>query len=175
METFVNNYLISQLEEGRNLNIILLSHNAYWPAIEKLDNHFENCNVTVFGSSTYYIKTASPEKCNRIEECDCIIFYSSGFYNEEEFIELKEIAFRISNNKNKRVSVGYLYSLPLEQRPCNNISNQIKISSFRKQEETIEETYPSSSYFTPLDLIELTLATVDDYDRMQKPKLGKRL
>lgn len=168
-------YLISQLEEGRSLNIILVSHNAYWSAIEKLDNHFENCNITVFGGSTYYIKTANIEKRNKIENCDCIIFYSSEFYSEEEFIELKEIAFRISNDKNKRVSVGYLYNLPPEQRPCNGILDQIKISSFKNQEETIEETYPSSPYFTPWDLIELTLATADDYDRMKKPKLGKIL
>ena len=49
LEKVIDNYLINKLEEENNLNITLFSHNAYWPEIQKLDRHFENCNVVTFG------------------------------------------------------------------------------------------------------------------------------
>lgn len=114
MKKSTDNYLINKLEDGNNLDIVLLSHNAYWHEIQKLDNHFENCNVVVFGASTSYIKLADIQRRNKIENSNLIIFYSSEFYNEKELGELKNIAFRISNDKNKRVSIGYLYCIPVE-------------------------------------------------------------
>ena len=67
MEKLGDNYLISKLEEGKRLNIVLFSYNAYWPEIQKLDNHFENCNVVVFGGDTSYIKSASIQKRNQMK------------------------------------------------------------------------------------------------------------
>lgn len=153
-------YLIRKLEEGKNLDIIILSHNACWPEIQNLDNHFENCNVMFFGETTSDLKLANNQQ---IENCDLIILYSSETYNEAELIDLKNIAYKISNDKNKRVSIGYSYYIPVEQRPYENISKQIKIVSFKNAEEVIEDTYPTP-YFTAYDLIELTLATADNYD-----------
>lgn len=170
----IDNYLIGKLEEGKNLNIVLLSHNAYWPEIQKLGNHFENCNVVVFGGSTSYMKSADIQRLNQIDNCDLIIFYSSGFYNEGELTELKDLAFRISNDKNKRVSIGYSYCIPVEQRLHEGISEQIKIVSFKNGEESIEDAYPTP-YFTAYDLAELTLATADNYDIGKQQKLEKRL
>ena len=159
-------YLITKLENGNSLNIVVLSHNSYWPEIQKLGNHFKNCNVMCFGNSTFYIKLADIKRQNEIENCDLIIFYSSEFYNEEELIELKNIAFKISNDKNKRVSIGYSYLIPMEQRPYDNISGQIEISSFKNSTETIEKMH-SMPYFTAYDLVELTLATTDRYDNIE--------
>lgn len=169
-----DNYLINKLIDGNNLNIVLLSHNAYWPEIQKLDNHFENCNVVVFGNSTSYIKLADIQRRNKIGNSDLIIFYSSEFYNEKELVELKDIAFRISTDKNKRVSIGYLYCLPVGQRPHESISKQIQITSFKNDEEVMEETYPTP-YFSAYDLTELTLAVADDYDIVKQQKLEKKL
>ena len=90
MKKSTDNYLINKLIDGNNLNIVLLSHNAYWPEIQKLDNHFENCNVVVFGNSTSYIKLADIQRRNKIGNSDLIIFYSSEFYNEKELAELKD-------------------------------------------------------------------------------------
>lgn len=174
MEKSNDNYLISELKEGKNLDIVLLSHNAYWPEFQILDDHYENCKVTVFGGSTSYIKIANTQGCGQIENSDLIIFYSTGFYNEEELAELKDIAFRVSNDKNKRVSIGYLYFIPVEQRPYKDISEQIKIISFKNNEEIIEVTYPIP-YFSPYKLAELTLATADNYDIDKTQKLEKKL
>lgn len=174
MEKNMDDHLISTLKEGRNLNISLLSHNAYWPEIQKLNNHFKNCNVMVFGGSTTYIKLANEKRHNEIKNSDLFILYSSEFYNEEELAELKDIAFTIANDKEKRVSIGYLYQIPVEQRPHQSISEQIKIVSFKNDEEIIEETYPTP-YFTPYDLINLTLTTTDNYDTDKRCRLEKKL
>ena len=174
MKKLINNYLINKLKDGNNLNIVLLSYNEYWPEIQELDNHFENCNVVVLRNFTSYIKLADIQKRNQIENSDLIIFYSSEFYNEKEIAELEDIAFRISTDKNKRLSIGYLYCLPVRQRPHESISKQIQIISFKNDEEVIEETYPTP-YFSAYDLAELTLAVADDYDIVKQQKLEKKL
>ncbi len=174
MEKLTNSYLINKLEDGNNLNIVLLSHNTYWPEIQKIDNNFENCNVVVLGSSTSYIKLADIQSRNQIENSDLIIFYSSEYYNEQELAELEDIAFRISTDKNKRVSIGYLYCLPIEQRPHASISKQIQIISFKNEEEVIETTYPTP-YFSTSDLTALTLVVADNYDIIKQQKLEKKL
>lgn len=172
MENINDNYLINELKDGKNLDIVLLSHNAYWHELQKLDERFDNCRVTVFGSSTIYIK--STDIYGQIENSDLIIFYSRGFYDEYQIDELKDIAFRVSNDKNKRVSIGYSYFLPVEQRPYEGISRQIKIISFKNCEEFTEETY-ETPYFSPYNLTELTLATVDNYDIEKTKKLERKL
>lgn len=169
-----DNYLIGKLEGGSDLNIILLSHNAYWPQLLKLGNHFENCNVSVFGGATSYIRLAVDQRLSQIENCDLIVYYSSGFYNEGELAKLKDMASKVSNEKNKRVSIGYLYGIPVEERPHENISEQVKIVTFKNGEESTEESYPTP-YFTVYDLAELTLVTADNYDIGKQQKLEKKM
>lgn len=168
------NYLIKKLEDGNNLDIIVLANNEYWPEIQEVTNHFKNLSISFFEDFTSYIKTKETQTHNQMGNNDLIIFYSSDGYNEQKLLELKDIAFRISNYKNKRVSIGYLYYIPVEQRPCESISKQIEIASFKNGEEIIEKTYPTP-YFTALDLAELTLATIDNYDIDRQPSLQKKL
>lgn len=173
MDNTANNYLINKLKGGNDLNITVLSHNSYWPGIQKLNNHFENCNVVVFGDSPSYIRCDNIQKYNKVENSDLIIFYSSDFYDEDELDELKNLAFRISNEKNKRVSIGYLYYIPVEEKSQDNVS-QIEIVSFKNGEESTETMYPTS-HFTTYDLVELTLTTTDNYDNDRHHKLEKKL
>lgn len=174
MEKSIDNYLVSKLEEGRNLCIVLLSHNAYWPQIQKLGNHFENCNVVVFGDSTSYLELATFEKRKQIENGDLFVFYSSDLYDEEELLELKDMVSKISTSKNKRVSIGYSFFIPTEQRAHGSQLGQIKIISFKNGEEACEETAPTPS-FSAYDLVELTLAAADKYDIVKQQRLEKKL
>lgn len=164
-----NNYLINQLNEERNLNIVLLSHNSHWPELQIPTSHFNNCKVSVFGSSTSYMTL----KNNTLKNADLIIYYSNEYYSEHELNTLKNIAFEISNNENKRVSIGYSYFIPHEQRKYENISQQIKIISFKDNEEYNEETY-LEEYFSTKDLTELTLATADYLDIEKQKKKEKK-
>lgn len=160
MNKLNSNYLIDRLEEGKELNITLLSHNAYWYEIQKLDRHFENCSVQAFGDGTSYIKMADMERLLQIENSDLIIWYSSRPYSEREILELKNMAFEISNNKNKRVSIGYLHSIPQEQRIDKDVSEKINIISFYNNNIFEEEINPTSS-LSAYNLANITLAEIE--------------
>lgn len=41
------------------------------------------------------------------------------------------MAIRISNTKNKRVSIGYLYSIPDNQRTDHNACTKVTIASYK--------------------------------------------
>ena len=107
-------------------------------------------------------------------DSDLIIFSSSDFFNEEYFSELKNIAYGISNEKNKRVSIGYLYHLPKKQRPYESVLDQIEIVSYKNGTEIAEKTYPTP-HFTVYDLVELTIATVNEYSFENQRKLERKL
>lgn len=164
-----DNYLLDNLKNERQLNIILLSHNAYWAAIMKISNKFKNFIVQNFGCGTSYIRMYSSPKYGQINDCDLITFYSSKFYNENELIELKKIASKISSEKEKRVSIGYSYYTLADN---GKSEEYISIVSINDNVET-NDTMQAPSFFSAYDLINLTLIKHDDYALNQK-KILKR-
>lgn len=171
MENIEDNYLANQLKSERNINIALLSHNAYWSEIMRLNSHFKNCNVVVTGGSTAYINNKGIKE---FQNSDLIIFHSSKYYAEREINYLKKIAIEISKNKFKRVTIGYLYFIPVEQLKNQNSSEQIKIISFKDEKEIIKEVTLEDS-ITTYDLIEFTLYTADSFENNKQYLLEKKL
>ena len=99
----MENYLLNELQNGRELKILFLSHNSYWYQLLRYKDHFEKCDVKTFGDGLFYLKTDKRE----IDDCDIIVYYSSKFFDEEAYNSLKEFALNISNKNNKRVTIGY--------------------------------------------------------------------
>jgi len=95
-----------------------------------------------------------------MENSDLIIWYSSRPYSEREILELKNMAFEISNNKNKRVSIGYSYSIPQEQRIDKDVSEKINIISFYN-DNVFEEEINSTSSLSAYNLANITLAEIE--------------
>lgn len=168
MEKQVNGYLLSQLEQKRNINIALLSHNAYWTQVEKLKRSFNNVDVKVFGSGTAYLRMAKNNKQRQIDDSDLIIFYSSDYYDADEIDYLKMVASNISKEKNKRVSIGYLYFIKEEEKT----SQQIYIVSFKDGEEEQGIIYPES-HCDAYNLAEITLLEHDNFELERKVSLQK--
>lgn len=168
MEKQVNGYLLSQLEQKRNINIALLSHNAYWIQVEKLKRLFNNIDVKAFGSGTAYLRIAKNDKHRQIGESDLIIFYSSDYYDANEIDYLKMLASNISKEKNKRVSIGYLYFILEEERTLQ----QIYIVSLKDGEEQQKIIYPES-YCDAYNLTEITLLEHDNFELEIKTNLQK--
>ena len=173
MKKTTDDCLINKLKEGNNLNITLLSNSEYWSEVQNLAEHFANCNVLTFDPYSYFINLSDSQKVQQIGDSDLIIFSSSDFFNENYFSELKNIAYGISNEKNKRVSIGYLYHLPKKQRPYESVLDQIEIVSYKNGTEITEKTYPTP-HFTVYDLVELTMATVNEYSYENQRKLEKK-
>lgn len=77
---------------------------------------------------------------------------------------MKEIALKISECKNKRVSIGYSYVSPMENRKEKDIFDEIKIVSFKDFIE-YEETIDGCLFVTPSDLIDKVLKTHDELEQ----------
>jgi len=154
-----DNHLIKRLEEGKNTKVMLMAHPAYSLQLEKFKRRYNNFEVYVFGSGTAY---ARMRKNDIPKDCDFIILDSSDFYRDDEFCETRKMAMKMSEENNKRVSMGYAYSIPIDKRLNPNIYSEIKIVSF-KNGDFEEETIPISSY----DLLTLADMIVETHNRLE--------
>ena len=174
------NYLLKQLETGRNLNITLLSHNSKWHYITKLAHHYKNCRVIVFGGGINYLKESENNPDRNIDNSDLIIYYSSGYredcedYEDHEDYEstyLNKLALELSNKNDKRVTACYTYLIKDEDVEADR---QIEITSFKDGKSISETRYLERPYDGVFDLTELTLSLHDDYEKKIK-KIGRQI
>lgn len=148
-----------------NIKMLYLSHSNMWECLEKIKEDNDNVSIDFYKGSTYYIKNK-----NQYEDCDFIIFYSSFGYADFEEHELKELGSRISNQKGKRVSVGYSYVIPKEQRTDLLKNLEVKIYSF-KEESEYEDTISAPEYFTPIDLMKLVISIHSELENSKIKKI----
>lgn len=76
MNKLDENYLLKRLKDGIDIKIVFMSHNSYWHYLQHLDKSYGNYHINTFGGSTDYIKLRGN---NIIDDCDFILFFSSGF------------------------------------------------------------------------------------------------
>lgn len=165
-------YLINELEKGRNLSIALISHNAYWPQVDKYRRYYDNCKVQVFGGGTAYVRMAKNDKNRRLEDNDLIIYYGGDIYSESEIEYLMNVASKISSDKNKRVTIGYSYFMPKKDGK-EGIDYEVEIMSV-KDGEIVTEKIDKPRYFDAFYLTELTLREHDNYEIEKNKKLEKK-
>lgn len=106
-----------------------------------LNKRYENAKFECIGGSAGYLKI----RCKSgyiIQNHDFIILYGDDEYRNYEFNEMKELAKKISNENNKRVSIGYSYFIPLEKR-INGLSEEVKFASYKDNDEYEEILLPS--------------------------------
>lgn len=168
MRYVTENYLVKRLECGINTKILLFSHNSLWHYLQQFIGKYENFKIDVFGSRVGYMKIHNEYV---LDDCDFIIFDSLDYYDEDELNELKDIALKVSDDTNKRVSIGYSYIVPMEERKNKDISEEIKIISFSDCDE-YEETIFRMSESTILDLTELVVIT---HDELENQKVNRKM
>lgn len=137
METIKNNYFIKTLESGNDTHLMLMSHNAYWSQFTKLEKRFNNFHIYIFGSSTSYTRM---RKNDIPKDCDFILLDGSDYFSKNEMNEIKRIGQKISEDNNKRVTIGYVYFISQQERIDPNSNREIKIISIKnnlEDEETI--------------------------------------
>lgn len=148
-----NNNLINRLENNIPTNISLFSHNSVWPYLQVYEDHYKNCTIDVYGESITYIGIQKKKPV----ESDIILFFSSKQFEEDELNRLKELAFSISEDKQKRVSIGYSYIVPKSEREDESIADQVKLVSFKNSIEDEETTWGVNSFHI-IDLLDMTLS-----------------
>lgn len=142
LKTIENNHFIERLENGISTSLMLVAHNAYWSQFKMLERRYGNFHVYIFGSGT----STRRRKEDIPKDCDFILLNGPDYFFEEEMDEIKKIGQKISEENNKRVTIGYVYSISREERVDSNVYREIKIISLKnnvEDEETIsiEENY----------------------------------
>lgn len=155
------NYIINELEKGRNLKILFISHNAYLFNLQELGK-FENCKVEVSGC--YAFRTWSKKN---IEDADLIFYYSSDYFNMADLEYLEGKISKISEREKKRVSLGYSYMIPVGERIAKNLNEKMKIISYNNgvRDEIITDV--DDAYKAPLNLTEIILKFADELDNQK--------
>lgn len=157
----IENYLINELENERKLNIMFISHNAYWYNLQQLEKKYENCQVDISGCCAF--KSWNKDKG---ENSDLIFYYSDGYFDENDLEYLEQKISRISQNENKRVSLGYSYLIPYGERIDENISEKMIIVSYcdNIRDEIIVDI---DSLLPPLSIAGVILKTSDDLNKQK--------
>lgn len=161
------NYLINQLNDGRTIDCLFMMHNSYQSRFLILNKRYENAKFECIGGSTGYLKI----RCKSgyiIQNHDFIILYGDDEYRDYEFNEMKELAKKISNGNNKRVSIGYSYFIPLEKR-INGLSEEVKFASYKDNDEYEEILLPSELN----DANDLASLIIQNHDILESQKVKK--
>lgn len=164
---FNESYLKSVLDTGRNLNIISMSHNAYFSQLQILARRYNNIKIDILGGKTSYIKIRENTGYPTLDNPDLIILYSSFIEEDEELETLKNMARKASQEQRKRVTVGYAYIVPWEERDNKKSLHKVKVVSISDDEE-YTETIPAEQFFQPLNLIDVTLQVHDELSNQYK-------
>jgi len=164
---FNESYLKSVLDTKRNLNVISMSQDAYFYQVQMLAHRYDNIKIDIFGGKTSYIKNRENMGHPTLDNPDLIILYSSFIEEDKELETLKDMARKISQEQGKRVTVGYAYIVPWEEREYKKSLHEVKVVSVSGEEEHVE-TIPTEQYFQPLNLFDVTLQIHDELNNQYK-------
>ena len=167
MNVLENNHFIKRLESGINTGLMLMAHNAYWCQFEKLGRKYPNLNNYIFGSRTAYTRW---RKEDIPKDCDFILLDGSDYFSEDEMDRTKEIGQRISEENNKRVTIGYVYFIPQSERISPNMFRELKIISLKDNGEDIETISIESDY----NLIFLAGIVSEKHTELENQKVLKK-
>lgn len=138
-------YLISKLDSGEELKFVVLSHNAYWSSLQALREYYKNLKFRLFGGS-YYDLEMFKVMPNELGDYDYILFFSSLGYDENEILNLKKLANEISTNEDKRVTIGYSYTMESNKRH-EDVMDEVLLCSI-KNGQVYEDIQPCSSMYS---------------------------
>lgn len=152
--------LISELENGRKLNVLLVSEEKYFMNLIGLHKIYPNLNIEVLEKIDNYSKIIG-----EIDNIDIIINYHSKKENLADSNSLEELALKYSLDNNKRVTIGYSYI-----DPYNEGLDNIILTSYKEKVSEIKQFEIDNDY-TPYDLLQITL---NEHDELEKVKTLKR-
>jgi len=166
---FNESYLKSVLDTKRNLNVISMSQDAYFYQVQMLAHRYDNIKIDIFGGKTSYIKNRENMGHPTLDNPDLIILYSSFIEEDKELETLKDMTRKVSKAQGKRVTTGYAYIIPWEERETKKSLHEVKVLSILGDEEYIE-TIPTAQFFQPLNLLDITLQVHDELNKQFKRK-----
>ena len=154
-----NKDLILELENGREINVLLVAEEKYFMNLLALSNRYRNLNVKAIEKCDIYMSVLDDMK-----NIDIIINYREEKEDIVNIGQLTRLAFVSSLKNDNRVTVGYSY--------INNNSgiDNILVSSYKEENNAVEEIQIDNDY-TPYDLLQIVL---NEHDELEKVKVMKR-
>lgn len=149
--------LIYQLENGRKLDILLISERKYFMNLIGLHKIYPNLNVRVLEKIDNI-----ENKLGEMDNIDIIINYSSEKENLADLSKLEELALKCSSENNKRVTIGYSY-IDYYNFGLDNII----FTSYKEKVDVIKQFEIDNDY-TPYDLLQIIL---NEHDNLEKSKI----
>lgn len=151
-----NRTLIEELENGRKLDVLLITDKKYLMNLLGLHSFYPNLNVIVLEKIDNYKRVLED-----IENIDIIINYHSENENLADLDQLEEIALKYSIDNNKRVTIGYSYIDPYDKGLDN-----IDLVSYKNKVNVMTQCEIDNDY-TPFDLLQITLNEHDDFEKQK--------
>lgn len=150
MGNLEEHYFIKRLESGACTKVMLMSHNAYWYQLKKYESRYSNYDISVFGSGMAYARLREHDIPS---DCDFIILDGSEYYSEEEYIEAKKLAIKMSEDNNKRVTLAYVYIIPPHERKDSKVSSEL--ITFSVNNGNINESVTPLTDYDLLTLVDI--------------------
>lgn len=151
-----NKDLILDLENGRDINVLLVAEEKYFMNLLALSNRYRNLNVKVIKKSDNYMNIAE-----EMDNIDIIIDYRDKKEDMANLGELQRLAFNSSSNDH-RVTLGYSYV-----NTSNEGIDNVIITSFKEEIPVVKE-FEMDNEYTPYDLLQITL---NEHDGLDKKKV----
>jgi len=167
---FKESYLKNVLESKRELRVLSMANENYAYILYMLSRRYQNLNIDVIKGETSALKVRENTGLPLLDNPNLIILYSSFIEDEEKLEILTDRAKEISRDTGKRVTIGYAYIIPWEDRPNTNAIHEVRIVSIKDGDTLYEygEVIPTEPYFGPYDLLDMTLQVHDELNNQFK-------
>lgn len=164
----MKDYFINQLEDGKKFNICFMLHNSAWYYLQKLDWQYENCSIDIYGRGmgSFMLKNKDSH-LDGDYNYDLIIFDSSGKFSLDELVLMECLAINISNKKQKKVTLGFLYYLNDDERVEDSIQ-RFRIETFDGGNKVLNEdiTIPRKVYGVDIyDMLDMVSQKHNEFER----------
>ena len=147
-----NRDLIFDLENGRQLDVVLVTDKKYSMNLLGISRRYRNLNIKVLEKEENYMHLLEEMK-----NIDIIIDYHEKKEDIINLGQLERLAFN-SSSSDHRVTIGYSYA----NNDNEGIDNVI-ISSYKDESKMVQE-FEIDNEYTPYDLLQITLNEHDDLE-----------
>lgn len=147
-----NRDLIFDLENGRQLDVVLVTDKNYSMNLLGISRRYSNLNIKVLEKEENYMHLLEEMK-----NIDIIIDYHEKKEDIINLGQLERLAFN-SSSSDHRVTIGYSYA----NNDNKGIDNVI-ISSYKDESKMVQE-FEIDNEYTPYDLLQITLNEHDDLE-----------
>lgn len=149
------------------MKLLYISHYAYWYYLAQVEEKYKNFKGDYFAEGILYSTT---KQVKYKDDYDYIIYFSADYKKENEITKLISLAESISKEKGKRVTIGYSYVIPQEDRIDENIFCSVELISIKNDdiEKEIVSNEQLKPRFNPMDLMEIVNNRHDELENQKK-------